>query len=82
MSDEMEEMGEESEEMEKESDGKVDKYELKCAVEHVMKAEEIKADKKMWPLVKKELEAKGVAIKKAIRSFKDLKEVAYEKTKV
>ena len=82
MSDEMEEMGEESEEMEKESDKKIDKYELKCAVEHVLKAEEIKADKKMWPLVKKELEAKGVAIKTAIRSFKDLKEVAYEKTKV
>lgn len=76
---EMDDMSEES----KDESGKKkpDEYDIKCAVEHVLKAEEIKADKKLWPLVQKELEQKGIAIKKAIRTFKDLKDVAYEKSK-
>lgn len=73
---EMEDMGEDK----KDSKGP-DEYEIKCAVEHVLKAEEIKADAKLWPLVQKELTKKGVAIKKAIRSLDDLKRVASEKSK-
>ncbi len=58
-----------------------DEHELSCAVDTVIKAEEIKADAKMWPHVKEALKAKGVAVNKAVRTLKDLKEVAYEKTK-
>lgn len=76
---EMDDMSEESGEA---KGKKYDKHEIQCAVDHVLKAEEIKADKKLWPVVQKELESKGVAIKKAIRTFKDLKDVAYEKTKI
>lgn len=58
-----------------------EEYEIECAVNHVIKAEEIKADAKLWPYVKKELDKKGVAIKAAIKSLKDLDKVAYEKSK-
>lgn len=69
---------------EKEMEGKEkepSEYEIQCAVDHVLKAEEVKNDSKMWPLVKAKLEEKGVAIKTAIKSLDDLRKVAEKKSK-
>ncbi len=71
----------ESNESEETSEKEYEKHEISCAVDTILKAEEIKADAKMWPIVRDELKKKGVAVNKAIKTFKDLKDVAYEKTK-
>lgn len=57
-----------------------DDYEIECAARDVLKAEEIKADKALWPKVQAKLKEQGEAIKK-ITSFKQLRDVAQEKIK-
>lgn len=69
---------------EKEMEGKEKEpsdYEIQCAVDYVLKAEEVKNDSKLWPIVKAKLEEKGVAIKTAIKSLDDLRKVAEKKSK-
>lgn len=57
-----------------------EEYEIDCAARDVLKAEEIKADASLWPKVQAKLKSQGEAIKK-ITSFKQLREVAQEKSK-
>jgi len=71
----------ESKDSDESSEKEYQEHEITCAVDTVVKAEEIKANKDLWPKVQDELKKKGVAINKAIKTFKDLKDVAYEKTK-
>lgn len=59
-----------------------DEHELSCAVDTVIKAEEIKADAKMWPHVKEALKAKGVAVNKAVQRLKTLKKSRMNKSNV
>jgi len=42
-----------------------EKWEIESAAESVIRAEEIKADKKMWPKVQKELKRKAAAARRA-----------------
>lgn len=53
-------------------------YDLKCAVDTIIKAEEIKADKKLMDAIKPMLDKKVSAIKN-ISSLAELKKVAKEK---
>lgn len=62
---EMKEMGEENE---------MDEYDLKCAADTLLKAEEIKADPKMMAALKPYLEKKA----KAIKSIADLRSARQE----
>lgn len=48
------------------SDAKCDdKWEIESAADAIIRAEEIKADKKMWPRVQKELKRKAAAARRA-----------------
>jgi hypothetical protein len=51
-------------EVEKENDKEYDEYEIKNCADMVLKAEEVKADSKKWPLVQKELEKRKSALDK------------------
>lgn len=42
-----------------------EKWEIESAADAIIRAEEIKADKKMWPKVQKELKRKAAAAKRA-----------------
>ena len=68
------------EDMEMCEKGEYEEHEIECAARDVLKAEEIKADPKMWPKVQAKLKEQGEAIKK-ITSMKQLKQVVYEKTR-
>jgi hypothetical protein len=66
---------------EEKDDGKIEKWEVDCAVDAIIRAEEIKKNPKLFPLVKEKLLEKQKNIKTTIRSLSDLKKVAEEKSK-
>lgn len=69
-------------EVEKESSEEEYKdWEIKDAADTVCRAEEIKKNPKLWPLVKEKILAKAEAVNAAVKSLDDLKKVAREKSK-
>jgi hypothetical protein len=64
------ELGEENENGEKE-EKEYDDYEIDCAVKTLIKAEEIKKDSKLWPLVVEKLKQQ----KEAITSIAQLRKI-------
>lgn len=67
-------MKEASMEKEKSEYGNCSEYDVKCAVDTLIKAEEIKADSELMSYVKPLLEAKLKGAQSAISSIKDIKE--------
>lgn len=63
-------------EMEESKDNGVDEWKVRDGVDTLLKAEEIKADKKLMPLVQKELSKKHKALMK-ISSIQDMRD-AYQ----
>lgn len=74
----MAEVSEQEEYNEKGEKKEFEKYEIDNAVDCLIRAEEIKMNKKLYPLVKEELDKKEMIIGK-ISSLKDLKRVAKKK---
>lgn len=65
---------------ENEKDDKVpDEWEIRSAVDCLIRAEEIKGNKKLMPLVAKELQERKDAIAKVPTSIADLKKLAKQK---
>lgn len=62
-----------------EEEDKYSQWRVDSAVDCLMRAEEIKLDKKMMALVKVEMEKKGKAIK-SVSSLKELRSVASQKS--
>ena len=63
----------------KKKGSKPEAYEIECWADHIIKAEEIKADPEKMKYVKPVLEKRMMGMKKAISSIADLKAVAQEK---
>lgn len=59
-----------------EKKGPPDKYEIESAADTLLRAEQIKADKKLMPHVHKHLQEKKKAV---IRSLEDLKKVSHDR---
>lgn len=70
--------GEPVEEKKDKKYGKYDEYEIKDCARTIMKAEEIKADKEKMKYVKKCIEEKAYAAKKAIKSIADIRNASKE----
>lgn len=74
--------GEEKEGMDSESeDSGFEDWEVDSACEAICRAEEIKKNKELWPLVQKKLEEKQANMATAIKSLSQLRKVAQEKSK-
>lgn len=72
-------VGGESEDSEEKEYGKFDKYEIECAVDTLLRAEEIKADAEKMAYIKPLLEKKVSSMKKTISSISELKAVRQKK---